>query len=146
MRTARSRRHCKKRSPPSAHLGVSARFDPTLVRGLGYYTGQIFEISHPDVSYSLAGGGRYDGMTGPFRRPGPADVRFLHRFRTHLRHGRTGIFSPPGRTKVAVTCATEEELLRSLAAARARRENEPLLVINVVRRARNARKQQEDLT
>lgn len=39
-------------------------FDPTLVRGMGYYTGQIFEISYPDVSFSLAGGGRYDKLVG----------------------------------------------------------------------------------
>ncbi|MGD8195041.1 histidine--tRNA ligase [Herbiconiux sp. P18] len=41
-------------------------FDPFLVRGMGYYTGTIFEIEHPDVSFSLGGGGRYDGMIGRF--------------------------------------------------------------------------------
>lgn len=41
-------------------------FDPFLVRGMGYYTGTIFEIAHPLVSYSLGGGGRYDGMIGRF--------------------------------------------------------------------------------
>lgn len=41
-------------------------FDPTLVRGMGYYTGTIFEIAHPDLAYSLGGGGRYDGMIGRF--------------------------------------------------------------------------------
>ncbi|MFC6091169.1 histidine--tRNA ligase [Saccharothrix lopnurensis] len=40
------------------------QFDPTLVRGMGYYTGQIFEISHPDSSSSVAGGGRYDRLVG----------------------------------------------------------------------------------
>ena len=40
------------------------RFDPTLVRGMGYYTGAIFEIEHPSVSYSIGGGGRYDEMIG----------------------------------------------------------------------------------
>lgn len=39
-------------------------FDPTLVRGMGYYTGAIFEISHPESSVSIGGGGRYDGMVG----------------------------------------------------------------------------------
>jgi histidyl-tRNA synthetase len=46
--------------------GVSLEFDPTLVRGMGYYTGTIFEIKHPDLGYSLGGGGRYDGMIGRF--------------------------------------------------------------------------------
>jgi len=41
-------------------------FDPFLVRGMGYYTGTIFEIAHPDLGYSLGGGGRYDGMIGRF--------------------------------------------------------------------------------
>lgn len=41
-------------------------FDPFLVRGMGYYTGTIFEVAHPDFSYSLGGGGRYDGMIGRF--------------------------------------------------------------------------------
>jgi histidyl-tRNA synthetase len=39
-------------------------FDATLVRGMGYYTGAIFEISHPGSSVSIGGGGRYDGMVG----------------------------------------------------------------------------------
>jgi histidyl-tRNA synthetase len=42
------------------------QFDPFLVRGMGYYTGTIFEIAHPDFSFSLGGGGRYDGMIGRF--------------------------------------------------------------------------------
>jgi histidyl-tRNA synthetase len=41
-------------------------FDPFLVRGMGYYTGTIFEVAHPELGYSLGGGGRYDGMIGRF--------------------------------------------------------------------------------
>ena len=41
-------------------------FDPTLVRGMGYYTGAVFEVAHPDFSFSLGGGGRYDNMVGRF--------------------------------------------------------------------------------
>ncbi len=40
------------------------RFDPTLIRGMGYYTGTIFEIEHPESGSSIGGGGRYDGMIG----------------------------------------------------------------------------------
>jgi histidyl-tRNA synthetase len=43
---------------------LSWQFDPTLVRGMGYYTGQVFEIVKPGVSFSLAGGGRYDKLIG----------------------------------------------------------------------------------
>ena len=43
---------------------LSWEFDPTLVRGMGYYTGQVFEITHPDMPSSVAGGGRYDKLIG----------------------------------------------------------------------------------
>jgi len=41
-------------------------FDFTLIRGMGYYTGSIFEIAYKDLGYSIAGGGRYDEMIGNF--------------------------------------------------------------------------------
>lgn len=46
------------------HRGVRWTFDPTLVRGMGYYTGHVFEVSHPQSSSSIAGGGRYDRLIG----------------------------------------------------------------------------------
>lgn len=42
------------------------QFDPTLVRGMGYYTGPIFEVSVEGYGFSVAGGGRYDKMIGKF--------------------------------------------------------------------------------
>ena len=44
--------------------GAQLRFDPTLVRGMGYYTGTIFEIEHAGSGSAIGGGGRYDGMVG----------------------------------------------------------------------------------
>ena len=41
-------------------------FDPTLVRGMSYYTGTIFEIAMPQLGISCGGGGRYDKMVGKF--------------------------------------------------------------------------------
>jgi histidyl-tRNA synthetase len=41
-------------------------FDPTLVRGMSYYTGTIFEISMPELGAACGGGGRYDKMIGKF--------------------------------------------------------------------------------
>ncbi|MHC9043558.1 histidine--tRNA ligase [Microbacterium saperdae] len=49
-----------------AQSDIPLVFDPFLVRGMGYYTGTIFELAHPSVDYSLGGGGRYDGMIGRF--------------------------------------------------------------------------------
>jgi histidyl-tRNA synthetase len=48
----------------AADQPLSWQFDPTLVRGMGYYTGQIFEMSHPQMRSSVAGGGRYDKLIG----------------------------------------------------------------------------------
>jgi len=44
--------------------GARVQFDPTLVRGMGYYTGTIFEMASPAFPSSIAGGGRYDRMIG----------------------------------------------------------------------------------
>jgi len=45
---------------------VKLVYNPTLVRGMSYYTGTIFEISIPGYNFSIAGGGRYDEMIGKF--------------------------------------------------------------------------------
>lgn len=42
------------------------KFDPTLVRGMSYYTGPIFEIAMDEYGGSVGGGGRYDEMIGRF--------------------------------------------------------------------------------
>ena len=42
------------------------KFDPTLVRGMSYYTGPIFEIAMDEFGGSVGGGGRYDEMIGRF--------------------------------------------------------------------------------
>jgi histidyl-tRNA synthetase len=51
-----------KRTP----AGERFRFDPSLARGLSYYTGAIMEIAVPDLAGSLGGGGRYDNLVGMF--------------------------------------------------------------------------------
>lgn len=55
--------------PAAAHL----TFDPTLARGLSYYTGPIFEVSVEGLAGSMGGGGRYDNLIGMFQKqPVPA--------------------------------------------------------------------------
>jgi histidyl-tRNA synthetase len=52
-------------------------FDPTLARGLSYYTGCIFEVKINNVQMgSVSGGGRYDNLTGSFGLPGVSGVGF----------------------------------------------------------------------
>jgi len=46
--------------------GPHLQFDPSLARGLSYYTGAIMEINVPDLAGSLGGGGRYDNLVGMF--------------------------------------------------------------------------------
>lgn len=49
-----------------AEADFGLEFDPTLVRGMSYYTGTIFEVSMEGFGGSVAGGGRYDKMIGKF--------------------------------------------------------------------------------
>jgi len=49
-------------TPAGPHVSLSL----DLARGLGYYTGAIFEITVPDLAGSLGGGGRYDNLVGMF--------------------------------------------------------------------------------
>ena len=48
--------------------GVRIKLDPSLARGLSYYTGAIMEINVPDLAGSLGGGGRYDNLVGMFSK------------------------------------------------------------------------------
>jgi len=56
-------------------IASSVEVDLTLARGLNYYTGSIFEVKTPDVEMgSIAGGGRYDNLTGVFGLDGVSGV------------------------------------------------------------------------
>ena len=48
------------------NAGHRIKIDPSLARGLSYYTGAIMEINVPDLAGSLGGGGRYDNLVGMF--------------------------------------------------------------------------------
>ena len=50
----------------AAGVAPRIRLDPSLARGLSYYTGAIMEINVPDLAGSLGGGGRYDNLVGIF--------------------------------------------------------------------------------
>ena len=52
------------------------KFDFHLIRGMGYYTGQVFEITLDGVGYSVAGGGRYDNMIGKYAKTSVPAVGF----------------------------------------------------------------------
>ena len=64
-----ARRRARRRSSAwrtARRRTVDIRIDPSLARGLSYYTGAIMEIAVPDLAGSLGGGGRYDNLVGMF--------------------------------------------------------------------------------
>jgi histidyl-tRNA synthetase len=52
----------------SGPVGSHLVFDPTLARGLSYYTGPIFEVTVEGLAGSMGGGGRYDNLIGMFTK------------------------------------------------------------------------------
>jgi histidyl-tRNA synthetase len=112
---------------------VETRFDPTLVRGMGYYTGPIFEISHTGYPASIAGGGRYDNMVGRFLgRPVPAcgfSIGF-ERLVEILEERETGAAFASARPKVALLVDERlEDLAPVLDDARAQRASGAVVIV-----------------
>jgi histidyl-tRNA synthetase len=125
--------------------GWRVRFDPTLVRGMGYYTGMVFEVEHPAYGYALAGGGRYDEMIGRFLgRPLLAcgfSIGF-ERLVLALSESREAVL--PAVRRLAVLAGSLQESLQAQAWARSFRAQG--CVVNVLpRRAKRVGKQAGDL-
>jgi len=80
-------------------------FDPTLARGLSYYTGPIFEITCQGLSGSMGGGGRYDNLIGMFQKqPVPAVGFSLGLERVLLVMEERGMFPPLGIGPQVLLC------------------------------------------
>ena len=111
--------------------GVSWEFDPTLVRGMGYYTGHIFEVSRPDVSFSLAGGGRYDKLIGRWLGKDVPAVGFSIGFERIV----DLLESSPERNAVAVLSDADVAPADALAVARDLRSGDGAGIVEVVKRS-----------
>ncbi|MSR48014.1 MAG: histidine--tRNA ligase [Planctomycetes bacterium] len=84
-------------------------FDPTLARGLSYYTGPIFEITCAGLAGSMGGGGRYDGLIGMFtKRQIPAVGFSLGLERVLLVMEERGMFPPLGLGPQVLLCRFPE--------------------------------------
>ena len=101
------------------------KFDPTLVRGMSYYTGTIFEISMDEFGGSVGGGGRYDEMIGKFTGQDTPAVGFSIGFeRIIMLLLERGYQVPGGREKKAYLLEkkiSQEKLLEVLTQAKAER-------------------------
>ncbi len=123
-------------------------FDPTLVRGMSYYTGTIFEIAMPQFGGSCGGGGRYDGMVGRFTgRDVPACGFSIGFERIILLLMENGFQVPSQGEKVAylIEKGVAGERLRTVI-AQAQQEREAGASVLVVRMNKNKKFQKEQLT
>jgi histidyl-tRNA synthetase len=111
------------------------KIDPSLARGLSYYTGAIMEISVPDLAGSLGGGGRYDNLVGMFSGRDITACGFsLGLDRIILVMTERGMFPEKvGRASadVLVTVWNEEAVKDSLAFAAELRREAPGLRVDV---------------
>lgn len=115
-------------------------FDPTLVRGMGYYTGQIFEVSYKDYPFSIAGGGRYDKMIGKLIGKDIAACGFsigFERVITILNEENNK--NPDEQKIVALIIEDEEQLITTLHWARQLQKQG--FYVSILRRAKKHNKQ-----
>ncbi len=123
-------------------------FDPTLVRGMSYYTGTIFEIAMPEFGGSCGGGGRYDGMVGRFTGKDVPACGFSIGFeRIILILLENGYQIPNQSKKIAylVEKGVSNEALREVI-GKAQKERENGAQVLVVRMNKNKKFQKEQLT
>lgn len=122
-------------------------FDPTLVRGMSYYTGTIFEISMPELGAACGGGGRYDKMIGKFTGNDVPACGFSIGFeRIILLLMESGFKIPESPKKVAYLVEKNypaDKLVEVMEKAKAARESGQQIL--VVRMNKNKKFQKEQL-
>lgn len=123
-------------------------FDPTLVRGMSYYTGTIFEIAMPELGAACGGGGRYDKMIGKFTGNDVPACGFSIGFeRIILLLMESGFKIPESPKRVAYLVEKKypaEKLVDVMKQAKEARENGQQVL--VVRMNKNKKFQKEQLS
>lgn len=84
-------------------------YDKSLVRGMGYYTGMVFEIVSPKFGSSVAGGGRYDEMVGKFLGESVPAVGFSIGFERICSILLEEGFVPPRKEKIVLAYNDEDD-------------------------------------
>ncbi|MBP3196111.1 MAG: histidine--tRNA ligase [Butyrivibrio sp.] len=123
-------------------------FDPTLVRGMSYYTGTIFEVSMPQYGGSCGGGGRYDKMVGKFLGQDTPACGFSIGFERIIMIMMDENFKIPGESqKVAflIEKGIKGERLSEII-AEAQKERQSGKQVLVVRMNKNKKFQKQQLT
>lgn len=122
-------------------------FDPTLVRGMSYYTGTIFEIAMPEFGGSCGGGGRYDKMVGRFTGKDVPACGFSIGFERIILILLESGFQVPGQSKKMVYLVEKgvsgEALCNVIAEAQRERQNGTQVL--VARMNKNKKFQKEQL-
>ena len=122
------------------------KFDPTLVRGMSYYTGTIFEISMDEFGGSVGGGGRYDKMIGKFTGQDTPAVGFSIGFeRIVMLLLERGYQVPTSRPKKAYLLEkkiSREKLLEVLEQAKADRAGGMQVMIMNMKKNKKFQKEQ----
>ena len=125
-------------------LDVELVFDPTLVRGMGYYTGPIFEISADGLSSSIGGGGRYDKMIENFAGVSVPAVGFSVGFeRLLLLLEERGFKVPETKEKIAFVLKDNSKLKETCDEAKKLRSQNK--IVKIVYRNKNFKFQKENL-
>ena len=123
-------------------------FDPTLVRGMSYYTGTIFEIAMPELGAACGGGGRYDKMIGKFTGNDVPACGFSIGFERIILLLMESGFKIPERPKRVVYLVEKkypaEKLVDVMKQAKEARENGQQVL--VVRMNKNKKFQKEQLS
>lgn len=121
-------------------------FDPTLVRGMSYYTGTIFEISMDEFGGSVGGGGRYDEMIGKFTGQATPACGFSIGFeRIVMLLLERGYEIPTSREKLALLIEKgmpKEKMLEVLTLAREARAEGGQVMISVMKKNKKFQKEQ----
>lgn len=121
-------------------------FDPTLVRGMSYYTGPIFEISMDEFGGSVGGGGRYDEMIGRFTGQATPACGFSIGFeRIVMLLLERGYTVPGAGEKVAYLIEKNmpaKKMRDVLAQAKAQREDGKIVNISIMKKNKKFQKDQ----
>ena len=121
-------------------------FDPTLVRGMSYYTGTIFEIAMDEFGGSVGGGGRYDEMIGKFTgQPTPACGFSIGFERIVMLLLERGYEIPDNEEKLALLIEKgmpQEKMLEVLAFAKEQRAAGKQVMLSIMKKNKKFQKEQ----